>query len=188
MDFETYIEKTRETAVYPEDYERDYIIHGLVNEIGELLEKVEDPNLDKDQVPVKYSHSSPKHVEEMADELGDAMWYLARIFDHFDFDVSVGWLKAKAHQDSISHEEGQKLVKEAFVQASKINGHQKKSVRDDVDKKDLIRADVFGIYKKLSKASHHLGVFNLEVVMNRNLDKLFDRKERGKLKGDGDNR
>ena len=48
MNFEEYIKLTRETAVYPENYERDYLIHGLVDEAGELKEKVKNndkPNI-----------------------------------------------------------------------------------------------------------------------------------------------
>jgi hypothetical protein len=83
---------------------------------------------------------------------------------------------------------GQSLVQEALIKAARINGHQKKSVRDDKNREDGIKQEARGIFGLLEKAAFHFGFFDLEVVMNRNLDKLFDRKERGVLKGDGDNR
>ena len=39
MDFETYKEWTRTTAVYPKDIEEQYLVLGLANEVGEFLGK-----------------------------------------------------------------------------------------------------------------------------------------------------
>ena len=39
MDFETYKEWTRTTAVYPKEKEEEYLMIGLANEVGEVLGK-----------------------------------------------------------------------------------------------------------------------------------------------------
>lgn len=185
MDFEYYTEKTAELAVYPEDYERDYVIHGLVDEIGELARTVKTvPDINS---PISPSRMGNVHVQQICKEMGDAMWYLSRLCDHFDFDISTD-LNKNLQIDTADSDEGERQVELAFMAAAEINGHQKKSVRDDADKVDEIRVNVREIVKALRKAAHHLGVHDLDVVMERNLDKLFDRKERNVLHGDGDNR
>lgn len=172
MKFGTYIEKTRETAVYPENYERDYVIHGLVDELGELKETVESGSLD--------GH----HVERVCSEMGDVMWYLARLTDHFGFDLEANDIL----REPMDHEVGRGLIDDALVYAARINGHQKKSVRDDADRRAQIQNTANAIFVKLSEAAHHLGLYDIEVVMERNIIKLFDRKERDVLHGDGDDR
>jgi len=37
MDWETYREWTRTTAVYPKEKEEEYLMIGLANEVGEVL-------------------------------------------------------------------------------------------------------------------------------------------------------
>ena len=181
MDFNTYIEKTRETAVYPENYERDYVIHGLVDELGELMRISQEVqgSVDKDI-------GSTTHVTQVCKEMGDAMWYLARLADHFNFDLIEHF--EEPHEVEMNLEEGQARVQEAFLQAAKINGFQKKSVRDDADKVSHIEAAAANILFELRKAAHHFGLFDLRVVMRRNIEKLFDRKARNVIHGDGDNR
>lgn len=182
MQFETYIKKTRETAIYPEDYERDYVIHGLVDELGELKRAVMAPSK-TDGAPPRYSSG---HVGQVCKEMGDAFWYLARLYDHFDIETEEhGRMQSLS---PIDPEVGETKVEEALLAAAKINGHQKKSVRDDTDKSEEIRKTARNIMLNLRKAAHHLGVYDIEVVMERNLRKLFDRKERNVLSGDGDNR
>lgn len=179
MEFDTYIKKTRETAVYPEDYERDYVIHGLVDELGELSQAIQEGP----EIGSKYTRA---HVFQICKEMGDVMWYLARLCDHFNFDLRTDNIKvAKKAMDT---EYGEEKIQEALFAATEINGHQKKSVRDDANRRNHIKGCAQQIINCLEEASHHLGVFNLELVMKKNIDKLFDRKDRDVLHGDGDNR
>ena len=103
MDFETYKELTRTTAVYPKDIEEQYLVLGLANEVGEFLGKCK-----------KELRGDGVTLEAKMAELGDIFWYLARLVDHYD----------------LTHQE----------------------------------------------------------ILQSNFDKLMDRKERGVIKGDGDNR
>ena len=73
MDFETYREWTRETAVYPKDIEEQYLLLGLANEVGEFLGKAK-----------KELRGDGVTLEDKVGALGDVMWYIARLFDHYD--------------------------------------------------------------------------------------------------------
>lgn len=98
-----YQEKTRETAMYPENQALEYLALGLNGEAGEVAEKLK-----------KHIRDGKELDEDFAKELGDVLWYLVRLVDEMDGDM--------------------------------------------------------------------------EEVIQSNLDKLFDRKERGKIQGSGDNR
>ena len=73
MDWETYREWTRTTAEYPKDREEEYLLIGLANEVGEVLGKYK-----------KQVRGDGSKYKEIREELGDVMWYLARIFDMYD--------------------------------------------------------------------------------------------------------
>ena len=76
MDWETYREWTRTTAQYPEDKEEEYLLIGLANEVGEVLGKYK-----------KQIRGDGDKYKEIRAELGDVMWYLARIFDMYDMSL-----------------------------------------------------------------------------------------------------
>jgi NTP pyrophosphatase (non-canonical NTP hydrolase) len=73
MDWETYREWTRTTAVYPKDREEEYLMIGLANEVGEVLGKYK-----------KQVRGDGDKYKEIRAELGDVCWYLARLFDMYD--------------------------------------------------------------------------------------------------------
>jgi len=73
MDFETYKEWTRTTAVYPKDIEEQYLVLGMANEVGEFIGKCK-----------KELRGDGVTLEDKVGELGDVMWYIARLFDHYD--------------------------------------------------------------------------------------------------------
>ena len=73
MDFETYKQWTRTTAVYPKEKEEEYLMIGLANEVGEVLGKYK-----------KQVRGDGDKYKEIRSELGDVMWYIARLFDMYD--------------------------------------------------------------------------------------------------------
>ena len=73
MDWATYQEWTKTTAVYPEEKAEEYLMLGLASEVGELLGKFK-----------KEIRGDGKKVNDKLDELGDVCWYLARLMDHYD--------------------------------------------------------------------------------------------------------
>lgn len=73
----TYTEFTRDTAQYPKDVEMEYLMIGLANEVGEVLGKYKK-HLRGDVMVLQ------DFRDAMIDELGDVMWYFARICDTLD--------------------------------------------------------------------------------------------------------
>lgn len=75
------------------------------------------------------------------------------------------------------------LTGEAGEYAEKI----KKYLRDGVLDKKLAAKELGDVLWYITRAAHHLG-FSLEDVAYMNINKLADRKDRGVLQGNGDNR
>ena len=87
MNIEEYIVWTRETAKYPKEpreFEPSlaYLILGLAGEAGEVANKYKKIIRDKSGIM--------DHEDEVAliDELGDVLWYIARIVDELGYDFS----------------------------------------------------------------------------------------------------
>ena len=77
MKFDDYQDATEETAIYPDDQALEYLALGLNGEAGEVAEKIK-----------KHIRDDKKFDEDFAKELGDVMWYLARLIDEFGADMS----------------------------------------------------------------------------------------------------
>ena len=106
MDLDEYQERTRETAVYPEQLAVPYLALGLNDESGEVAGAVKKY--------MRGDYGKEELRERLKGEAGDVLWYWVRLLDEADLDASD--------------------------------------------------------------------------VMEANADKVFDRKERGVIRGDGDNR
>lgn len=152
------------TAVFPIEHEVTYPALGLADEIGELLSADLE---DKDNVIA---------------EMGDVMWYCSvlagdlclSLQDCYDNATKSGWTDGHA----------------LFNNAALICGRVKKILRGDADygtKVTDIQGYIGDIVLRIQSIASQFDV-PLEEVCERNIDKLFDRKERGVLKGDGDNR
>lgn len=80
MQADEYQEATRATAIYPKDIAVEYCILGLANEAGEVAGKYKKFLRDS---------SNWDDVKQMlVDELGDTLWYAARLADELEFDLS----------------------------------------------------------------------------------------------------
>ncbi len=83
---------SRTTAIYPKEKALDYLTLGLASEAGEVAGKrkkqIRDGNVD---------------VISIIDELGDCMWYIARIADELNFSMEEvmlrNWAKLKDRQE-----------------------------------------------------------------------------------------
>ena len=80
MDWASYQEWTKTTAVYPEEKEEEYLMLGLASEVGELLGKFKKEIRGDEFV----ENFDGKKVSDKLDELGDVCWYIARLMDHYD--------------------------------------------------------------------------------------------------------
>lgn len=80
MSFDEYQIWTRTTAIYPEEQALEYTALGLASEAGEVAGKVKKIIRDGDSGDLRVA------VEA---ELGDVLWYLARISDELGVDLST---------------------------------------------------------------------------------------------------
>lgn len=71
-----YQEFTRTTAIYPKEKALEYLALGLCSESGEVAGKAK--KIIRDGVDLK---------EQILAELGDCLWYAARICDELDTDL-----------------------------------------------------------------------------------------------------
>ena len=79
MTFEEYQTQAIKTAIY-----KDKVVYpalGLVNEAGEVAGKVKKVLRDSDR------NFSPEKREEIADEMGDVLWYLAALAMDLNLDL-----------------------------------------------------------------------------------------------------
>ena len=82
MNFEMYQLLTEKTAIYPEDEAITYLTLGVAGEAGEIAEKVKKWKREDD----------PTYIEDIEKEIGDVLWYLARLSDELDLsfeDIAV---------------------------------------------------------------------------------------------------
>jgi len=81
MNFDEYQSGARKTAIYPQDYLITYPALGLVGEAGEIANKVKKILRDDNGV------CSDQKREQLVEEMGDVLWYLAALAS--DLDVSL---------------------------------------------------------------------------------------------------
>lgn len=72
-DYQTWTEKT---AIYPKEASLAYTILGLTSEAGEVAGKFKKCIRDENSV------ISEERRQQLIDEVGDVLWYLARISQH----------------------------------------------------------------------------------------------------------
>lgn len=187
MNLKQYIAFTRTTAVYPEENASFYLNGGLLGEAGELIGKVSKLfRGDKSYDEMKHS---------MIAELGDILWFAARHLDTFggnyteeDFDL-----------DAFTANEEKKLTPYRYRNPGKkqlfnysvdladavfdlVRVHQ--YWEDEGDELMQNYIDTFEIIRHFAYVNH----VSVEELIDVNVAKLSSRKERGTLKGDGDNR
>ena len=84
MDFTEYQARTSETAVYPGQGEfmgLAYAVLGLVGEAGETGEQIKKTWRDDGQI------LTPERVAKIRKELGDTLWYAARVATEIGADL-----------------------------------------------------------------------------------------------------
>lgn len=79
MNLNEYQKWTRKTAQYPKESKYFYTVLGLANEAGEVAGVVKKMYRDSD------SKLTEEIVEKVKKELGDVMWYAARVADEYGF-------------------------------------------------------------------------------------------------------
>lgn len=167
---------TLTTAVYPEALALPYLGLGLGDEVGELVEKSEDPG-----------HTLRTWgSKELLPEVGDVGWYLAQLLHRSGIRLSEAFALSAELQpgfDATLHS----AVTSIVVRASKVQGRLKKSIRDGVDVKAPVLEHAAHIVRAMDAIARFYGS-NLLLVLGDNRQKLEDRLKRNAIKGEGDHR
>lgn len=178
------------STALPTSLNMAYMAYGLVNEIGELQEKL--------------ASNTPGILtsEETLKELGDVLWYIAGVSQIRGWklsevvlddttDIAISEYAVGEESEVLASESGQesciKLSIGLTIAAGNLCGALKKEIRDnthkpDVEKEALRR--IFQISVMLAKVMSS----TLEHVAIANIEKLASRKARGVIGGNGDNR
>jgi hypothetical protein len=169
------------TAVYPEEMAFTYLQAGLLSELGEAL------NVAKKVL--RGDASLKEYLPRIIDEYGDVIWYAVSLCSWANvIDDSTTLYdcerEADAYAGFLSTGEGQ--IDDQFF----VDGMVEMS-------KDLIstaeEANGASTLRVLAEIGVHLSHYygrdvGLSIVSRKVAEKLAARKERGVLKGDGDNR
>lgn len=176
--FQSYIEATRETAVYPgagtgNAEELMYLALGLGGEVCEEL--------------ITEVHNM-KNLSNMFKELGDCSYYLFRLSDALDIEIQM-------KKDFVMPIESI-LVQKLSSNSGIVMNIIKKVQRDGLNLKKTnmestqrykLRKALQELLDLLSGMCGFYGRDYLE-VLSENTEKLLDRKRRGVLQGSGDTR
>lgn len=163
------------TAIYPGKLA--YPTLGLCGEVGELADACTDGK--DDEVPK---------------EIGDVLWYAANVAADMGLEFSEVCKRKmfqKRNLDALFWDAPEACT-ELCVQAGRVAENVKKTIRDNNgDLEDKRKNNICRSLKKiigvLAEVAHEYET-TLEECAKMNLAKLKSRQERGKLKGDGDNR
>lgn len=172
MKLDEYIKKARTTALYPNlGSNMYYPTLGLAGECAEVLQKI------------LYTDNK----DEIVKECGDVLWYVANLSIELGITIDPDKPTLSSHNIGI-----QTMVEFNVIHAGTICECIKKTMRDDNntmrdDRLKKIEHALYTIIYNISGIAFLLDT-TLSNIMETNIDKLFSRKERGVLKGDGDNR
>jgi NTP pyrophosphatase (non-canonical NTP hydrolase) len=78
MNMDDYQEQSGKTAIFPKDKALLYLVLGLCSEAGELAGKLKKIIRDTN------GEITPEKIAELADEVGDCLWYLQCICTDLD--------------------------------------------------------------------------------------------------------
>lgn len=185
-----YLVESEKTAVYyqwaSDNVTQDvikavYPILGLVGELAELREKI-------------INYAGAKEIQK---EISDCNWYLADIARIYNIVLSMP--SGDAVYGIYIHNEGMSIldtINHVLGIASDMCNVSKKVIRDSggfitFDHSQKIAVNLQNVFEWVVYLCHYFVAheeYPFEYILQMNLDKLFDRKERGVLGGEGDNR
>jgi len=194
MNLSEYQEKARSTAIYHvgEDYDQNicmiYPGLGLVGECGEVAEKIKKLYRDDN------GKLTDKRKEAIKKELGDCCWYLSNLCSDTDCDLQVCYeMKSSSQTQRVRLMEWPQLV----LHMNRCAG----MVAEALESWYYDYACRLGERSRFVAIAHNVTKIlvcieelafrcdcTLEDVYALNIEKLLSRKERGKIKGDGDDR
>lgn len=183
--FKDYQKLAIATAIYPNlGNNITYPVLGLVGETSELYDKIHNTFKDKSFC------IDAEIIKDIKKEIGDVFWYISAICHelrmHLDIDKEMeknSEVIGDCHKEFMSY---------MIMNSGRIAEICKKMIRDDKgvlteQRKDMFICQINYLVRNLYVVTKCLGI-NVIEVLQMNIDKLYSRKDRGKLQGDGDNR
>ena len=175
MKLDEYQQSATSTAIYPGTL--TYPALGLCGEVGELADAC---GCDNEENTIK--------------ETGDVLWYVANVANDCQVDLSEVCKRKTFHKKGDRlYWDNEEATIELCVLAGIVAENVKKTIRDndgelqEKRRKNILRA-LKQIVEVLAEIVNHIDGHDLESCAKMNIAKLKSRKERGKLKGDGDAR
>lgn len=172
-----YSVKIERFVQYPRTVGLQYAVIGLADESAELLGKCAVP-----QAQIRR--------KQILDEIGDCMFYAARVCQHSERRFDDAYTRAMALEWGVSAD-FLSVAAEAVVCAGEILGGLKKVLREDVGAQGKLDAKIAAnlprIVRALDVLSRGCG-YDIIHAAEANVDKLSGRLENGTIKGDGDSR
>lgn len=153
-----YVKFTRTTAIYPKDRAVAYLTLGLISEVGEVAGKVKKRIRDGE---------SAVPTSAIVSEIGDCLWYLARLEDE--------WPKAVARLD----------IEGASERAPGYHANIHQALACAATYAGLY--DIHAVFSALIYILNEIGS-SIDAAIEDNIEKLTSRKTRNVLSGSGDNR
>lgn len=180
MNFKEYTEKAKSTILFKNKEETLFCtMSGLFGELAEYIEHYyNDPSSDL-----------------TTKELGDICWYMAIISDYFNIKpekIAIPYRSVVILQGIECHNEPN-LIDDGFITLGKLAEILKKMVRvgnwRSPDDTNLFRIKYYidSFYTLIVKESNDSDL-NLSDVLSQNIEKLYDRKKRNTIHGNGDKR
>lgn len=173
MELNSYQEKAVTYALYPVEHAVTYPSIGVVDEGLELLEKC----------TINYEDKLERK-KEITKEAGDVFWYMATLCQ----DLEIPLQEMTRNLILPRKEDYTDIRLQFMIDLQHFVGKTKKRLRGDDGITDEITLthlqEVYGSFMVLLTEEE----IDVKEALQNNIDKLEDRKERGVLKGDGDNR
>ncbi len=190
MNLKEYQRAARTTAIYRESENATMIYPalGLIGECGEVAEKI------KKLIRDDGGEMSPERKDAIKKELGDVMWYCANVCCDTDHDLLMTY---KMRCASITHQIRGLTLPRIVLH---MNRHASLAAHllekwcykydqrlEERDRFTELPNHITHIVTCVEEISIRCG-FTIEEVYVTNIEKLFSRLKRGKIKGEGDNR
>lgn len=190
MDLYEYQERARSTAIYL-DVKHSRMLYpalGIIGECGEIAEKVKKLIRDADW------EMKPDRITAIIKELGDCCWYLANICSDTNLDLGMMYEMRGA---SITHQIRGLIFPRLVLHMNRhttavaeILEHWYYNDKCHIsawDKYTEIPQHLSHIITCIEEIARRCG-YTLEEIYVANIKNLAGRKQRGTLKGDGDDR
>lgn len=210
--FSQYVNRTMDTAIYPPGViGKHYVALGLVGEVGEIANKVKkiirgdvklglkipddmDDGVLKDKLIIDIEKAN-KFIENIGEEVSDVTWYLAQASKNLNIKITKV-VHTNIIGNYIDEVMGPKPIDESIMtlsvfvlqlmnEAIELAGFLLSSAKDyEVENARICLSRNFSFVAAVTKYLK----LDLEEIMNHNIEKLADRKNRGVIMGNGDKR